>query len=494
MKYSIFVAAAIGATTVAAWPTIGNISDLIVETTSGIVQGVVSEETDSVRVFRGIPYAETPTGTLRFRPPVKKARASAPIDASSWGPVCPQITNTVKNIYSIYFKGFGKPDDVPTGEDCLHLNIWAPRGTAHEEELKPVLIFIHGGGHNAGGNSFPYYDGGRLVQDNLDVISVSLNYRLNVFGFPSAAGLNGQQFNPGYMDQRLAIEWVRDNIDAFGGDPNRMLLFGESAGGGSVDSYTYAYTEDPIVSAVVPISGVVGSFGAPRPAPSNFTFIAQKLGCPLDVGQEFACMQTQPWKDIMDIVNQYNETQNGGRSLTFAPTADGQNVFDDHVARLAAGRVARVPILIGNSDREGASLAANELGPAVSETNKPSEEAINAVTNGVFNCPAANATAARAQAGLPVWRYRYFGVFPNLDPFSWLGTWHSAILPTLFNTADKYGIPNTPAQDEAASFLQSILINFARDPDYGLAKMGFPQYDPESRSLVQLATAFMRDQ
>ncbi|KAL4907316.1 hypothetical protein BDW74DRAFT_166764 [Aspergillus multicolor] len=490
MKISLPLVAALCVVEVIASPRRYGDSDLLVETTSGTVKGVVSEETDNVRIFRGIPYAEAPTGELRFRPPVQKARATKTIDVAEWGPACPQITNAVDNIYSIYFKGFGKPDDVPTGEDCLHLNIWAPRDKPSTEELKPVLIFIHGGGHNAGGNSFPYYDGGRLVQDNQDVISVSLNYRLNVFGFPSAAGLNGQQLNPGYIDQRLAIEWTRDNIKAFGGDPERMLLFGESAGGGSVDSYTYAYAEDPIVSSVVPISGVVGSFGAKEVAPSNFTFIAQQLGCPVDRDEELACMQSKPWEDIEDVVNQYNETQNGGRSLSFGPTADGQNVFADFAARLAAGRIAKIPVLISNSDREGASLAANDLGPAVSETNKPTEQAIDAMTNGVFNCPAANATAVRASAGLPVWRYRYFGVFPNLDPFTWLGTWHSAILPTLFNTADLYGIANTPAQSEAVSFLQSILVNFARDPSHGLTKLGFPQYDPDGDTLVQLATTF----
>ncbi|KAL4928543.1 uncharacterized protein BDV17DRAFT_291468 [Aspergillus undulatus] len=89
-------------------------------------------------------------------------------------------------------------------------------------------------------------------------------------------------------------------------------------------------------------------------------------------------------------------------------------------------------------------------------------------------------------AGLPVWRYRYFGVFPNLHPFNWLGAWHSAIQRTLFNTADKNGVANTPEQDEAVSFLQSILVSFAKDPVHGLTKLGFPQYDPEGRSLVQL--------
>ncbi|KAL4928544.1 Alpha/Beta hydrolase protein [Aspergillus undulatus] len=208
MRFSIVVAAAVSASRVAALAGGYNIPNLLVETTSGIVKGVVSEETGSVRIFCDVPYAEYPINELRFRPPLKKARATRTIDASEWGPACSQITNAVENIYSLYFKGFGKPEDVPTVEDCLHVKIWVPRGK-NSKELKPVLIFVHGGSHNASGNSFPYYDGGRLVQDNQDVISVSLNYRLNVFGFPSAAGLNGQLLNPGYMDQRLAIEWTR---------------------------------------------------------------------------------------------------------------------------------------------------------------------------------------------------------------------------------------------------------------------------------------------
>lgn len=176
MRLSIFVAAVVIAVGAIASPRRYNNSDLLVETTVGIVKGVVSEETDNVRIFRGIPYAEPPTGELRFRPPLRKARATKTIDAAEWGPACPQITYKEDNIYSLYFKGFAKPDDVPTAEDCLHVNIWAPRSKGRNEELKPVLIFIHGGGYNAGGNSFPYYDGGRLVQDNQDVISVSLKY------------------------------------------------------------------------------------------------------------------------------------------------------------------------------------------------------------------------------------------------------------------------------------------------------------------------------
>lgn len=124
-------------------------------------------------------------------------------------------------------------DAIPeTGEDCLTLNVWTKPQAGEGEEKKAVLVFIHGGSFISGSSRVPVYNG-QHIAGNQDVVLVTLNYRLNIWGFPGAPG---KTQNLGLLDQRLALEWVRDNIAGFGGDPDRITVFGQSAGGGSVDS------------------------------------------------------------------------------------------------------------------------------------------------------------------------------------------------------------------------------------------------------------------
>jgi cholinesterase len=168
-----------------------------------------------------------------------------------------------------------------------------------------------------------------------------MNYRLNILGFPGAPGLSDQ--NLGLLDQRLAVEWVRDNIASFGGDPKRITLFGESAGGTSVDMYSYAWVNDPIVNAFIPESGTsalgetLGGNKADKSA--GWYKASQKVGCGgAEAGEKTVdCMRSKPWNEVLRAIKPEGPQAALGGMGDFGPMADGKVVFNDYKARAAAG-------------------------------------------------------------------------------------------------------------------------------------------------------------
>ncbi len=195
----------------------------VVSTTTGDLRGFIQ---DGVNTYLGIPYAKAPTGSLRFRAPVPQPKWGGVFDAYTYGPVCPQVFDPVEMA----------PGENVRTENCLTLNIWAPATT---NVKKAVMVFIHGGGFVAGGSKESLYDGSALAKKG-DVILVNLNYRLGLLGFLDFSTIGGPEYadsaNNGLRDQLLALQWVKDNIAAFGGDPQNVTVFGESAGAASVSA------------------------------------------------------------------------------------------------------------------------------------------------------------------------------------------------------------------------------------------------------------------
>ena len=185
----------------------------VVQTAEGPVVGRVQ---GGVRVFTGIPYADAPVGELRFHPPRSHSHWTETLDATREAPACPQTAGSA----------IGRPSE---NEDCLYLNVWAPRAGA--QQLYPVMVWIHGSGDKGYGGS-PYFDGLRLARDN-DVVIVTINYRLGLLGSlvsPALDGAHGGQKSGNYhlRDQQEALRWVQRNARAFGGDPRSVTVFGES--------------------------------------------------------------------------------------------------------------------------------------------------------------------------------------------------------------------------------------------------------------------------
>ena len=195
----------------------------VVDTANGPIRG---SDDGLVKVWRGVRYAAAPTGDLRWRAPEPPEPWREVVDATGFSPVCPQPVEP------------RIPIDLgaPQGDDCLSLNVWAPSDTAAGDG-KPVMVWIHGGAYIFGSASQPLYDGAVLSAGG-DVVVVTVNYRVGAFGFLDLSSFSTptRRFdsNPGLRDVILALQWVRDNIAAFGGDPNRVTLFGESAGAGIV--------------------------------------------------------------------------------------------------------------------------------------------------------------------------------------------------------------------------------------------------------------------
>ncbi|HWN16827.1 MAG TPA: carboxylesterase family protein, partial [Candidatus Dormibacteraeota bacterium] len=193
--------------------------DVLVETRRGRVRGLAEA---GLAVFRGIPYARPPVGPRRFGPPEPPEAWTGTHDATRYGSSAPQNGALIGPIMSL---GIGR-----TSEDCLYLNIWTP---AADRRRRPVLVWIHGGAFLLGSGSQMLYDGATLARRG-DVVVVTINYRLGAFGFLRLRDRFGQRLpatgNEGLLDQVAALTWVRDEIEAFGGDPGQVTIFGESAG------------------------------------------------------------------------------------------------------------------------------------------------------------------------------------------------------------------------------------------------------------------------
>jgi carboxylesterase type B len=293
-----------------------------VQTTSGIVhgQGAGLKGNEEVSEYLGIPFAAPPVGHLRWKPPQRFTKSDSPIIASSWGPSCPSSQTSGSHM----------------DESCLTINVWTKPQNGSTK--KAVLFSIYGGGFNTGSSNTPYLNGAPLA-NRQDVVVVSLNYRLNIFGFPGIPGIEDN--NLGMMDIRAGVEWVRDNIAVFGGDPKRITMFGESAGGGACDYYAFAWRDDPIVNGFIIQSGSVHTRGIA--ADNNrkpWHVVSSALGC---AGEEINvnaldCMRGKDWKSIMSHVD--TGPRNPGK--TFGPTFDEKVIFKDYEARGKKGLFAQV--------------------------------------------------------------------------------------------------------------------------------------------------------
>ena len=199
----------------------------VVETSPGALAGERVAGHEEVLVFRGVPYAEPPVGDARWRPPTAKAAWEGTRAATTFGAACWQRPTPDTSIYT---RG-----DLERDEDCLYLNVWT--AAADAAEARPVMVWFHGGGHSGGWGSARVFDGTALAQKG--VVLVTINYRLGAFGFLahpalSAESPHGSSGNYGLLDKVAALEWVRDNAAAFGGDPGNVTIFGQSAGSWSV--------------------------------------------------------------------------------------------------------------------------------------------------------------------------------------------------------------------------------------------------------------------
>ncbi|CAG8950196.1 hypothetical protein HYFRA_00008433 [Hymenoscyphus fraxineus] len=453
-----------------------------VQTSSGPVAGHAARNQSGVSEYLGIPFAQPPIGDLRFAAPVKYT-GDATLNGTSFGFSCPiQVTNStsVPNLALANVTAAGIAYLVRTqprsrfDEDCLTLNVWTKPQTG--EAKKAVLVWIYGGGFNSGSSSIALYDGANLA-DQEDVIVVSFNYRLSIFGFSGNPGGPG---NVAFLDQRLAIEWVRDNIENFGGDASRITIFGQSAGAASVDFYSYAWKSDPIAAGFISESGTVFSWSLPysKAVASKAWFdTVSNAGCgdaSSDNATVLSCMQS---KSTTDIFNALPAVTGIGMVLgSFGPSVDDTVVFANYTSRTPAA----LPLLIGSNDYE-AGLFRTQFALDNITFSDADWDAFNLQA---FTCPAGIRANASIAENIPTFRYRYMGEFANTRISAGSGAYHAAELLLLFNTANT-NPPSTAEQVSIGDYMRGAWATFAKDPAKGLTNYGWPAYGTGD-SLVRL--------
>jgi len=404
-----------------------------------VAQGrLVGREADGVRAFRGIPFAAPPVGARRWRPPGPAPAWSNERDAGAPRAICPQPPAD------------GDPGvgPLPMSEDCLTLNVWSPVEPAGP---LPVMVWIHGGGYNTGSGTAALYDGANLARRG--VVLVTINYRLGRLGFFDHPALAAERpadapaGNYGLMDQIAALEWVRHNIAALGGDPDRVTVFGESAGGAAVTQLMIA----PAARGLFHRAAVQSGLGRQRSAlpaqdrPGRPS--AQSLGV---VFARSAGLGPAPTADALRALP-------AARLLTPLPAfysdnliVDGQIVTEDVVEAFAAGRQAPVPLVIGTNSAEfwrirpAAAGAYGRTDDAMTDaeyhallTAYGGQDGYDAhvVSDLVFNEPARHLARLHARAGNPTFLYR-FDVVPQSNPEPGRGAIHASERPYVFDTLD----------------------------------------------------------
>lgn len=314
-----------------------------VETAFGIVDGV--GERDGVRAFKGIPFAEPPVGDLRWEPPQKPKSWKGVKEAREFAPG-PMQAGRMAGLLGFIGR---------FSEDCLYLNVWTPaKGPA---EQLPVMVWIYGGAFSKGSTAIPLYDGAHLARKGVVVVSIA--YRVGPFGFLAHPELSreGNKGNFGLLDQIAALEWVRDNIAAFGGDPGCVTIFGESAGGISVSMLAASPKAKGLFHRAISQSG--GSF-----APPKWDREGGQNVIPLEVaekrGKEFlaslgaadlAAARGLPARNLLK-----------GASWWW-PVLDGEVLVGDQYVLYGEGKFNDTPILIGTNSDEGALFVRGEVAP-----------------------------------------------------------------------------------------------------------------------------------
>ncbi|MBI4763486.1 MAG: carboxylesterase family protein [Deltaproteobacteria bacterium] len=328
-----------------------------IKITSGLITGQAVEKMEDIQAFKGIPYAAPPVGSLRWKAPQPALPWEGIRACTQYGTTCPQ-----RKLPPPFDRDYGK-----TSEDCLTLNIWS--GAKNPDERRPVMVWIHGGGFYGGTASQPDFDGRVLARAG--VVAVTINYRLGVFGFLAHPELTGESEhqvsgNYGLLDQIAALRWVRDNIAAFGGDPNRVTIFGESGGARSVCFLMISPLARGLFHRAIVQSGSLyrgighlkKSHDGLPPMEKEGVRIAKQLGC--NTLQE---LRRKKAEEIFQTLNATTApllappgvlTIPDGVFIS-GPVIDGWAVPEDPVKRYENGQQADVPLITG-SNQDEASL------------------------------------------------------------------------------------------------------------------------------------------
>ncbi len=456
----------------------------VADTIYGKVQGAQS---GGVNVWRGIPFAAPPVGELRFRAPQPPEPWDTVREAVEFGPAAHQPPSSS----SIRFGG----TQPVFSEDCLYLNVWAP---ASGQELLPVMVWIHGGTFLTGAGSQPMFNGASMAEAG-NVIVVTVNYRLGPFGFLHLSPFGPFESNLGLLDQIAALQWVQDNIAAFGGDPKRVTVFGESAGSMSIAALLAMPAAKGLFAGAIMQSGAAQTLKPQQGAQIAEAFLAE-------LGGDVNLLQAVPAQDILTAAAKMAYRLSGDSlSLLFQPLIDPQTLPVEPAEAVAGGAAGGIPLMIGTNlheghlffrgDREGAgfdqSLKALELMLGVDNlaelaSHYPKNwEGQAALMTDLYFWDSSIAFAERQLPHAPVWMYRFDWTIPGhplLDKAI-----HGAEIYYVFNTIDllhQYGVSVSPEMAALAAQMQAAWTAFAHRSSPEAAGLDWPAYAKGERATM----------
>jgi para-nitrobenzyl esterase len=319
----------------------------VVETTLGKIRGSSSK---GVACFKGIHYGASTAGSMRFMPPAPPQPWTGVIDALEVGPPAPQDMGSANGGSDIRKAMGDLTGPGAMSEDCLVLNVWTP--SLRVSSKRPVMVWLHGGGYAAGSSGVPVYDGANLAAKR-NVVLVALNHRLNVFGYLYLGEIGGEKFadsgNVGMLDIVLALEWVRDNIAHFGGDPGNVTIFGESGGGGKVSTLMAMPPAKGLFHKAIVESGSTLRGNARQDADAAARkFLAEVNVTPDHVDD----LQKIPVEQLLAAMH----TMTGPNAIRLGPVVDGRSLPRNPFDPDAPAQSANVPMLIGTNGTESTLL------------------------------------------------------------------------------------------------------------------------------------------
>ncbi|MGD0131282.1 MAG: carboxylesterase family protein [Bryobacteraceae bacterium] len=445
-----------------------------VRTQSGLVQGIAE---DGATVYKGIPFATPPLGDLRWRPPQPPVAWTGIRAADKFAPACIQV--------SIAYPALGM-DAVPTNEDCLYLNVWSPAKSPNDKLA--VMVWIYGGGFTIGGTSMASYNGANLAKKG--VLVVSLAYRLGALGFLAHPQLTreqeGHSGNYGLLDQIAGLQWVKRNIAAFGGDPNRVTIFGESAGGIAVSMLAASPLAKGLFHGAISESG--GNFAPARQASEggenmDSLATAEKNGVAF-LAKLGAASIADARAKTADVILKASPPGLGGSW----PIFDGYVLMGDQYKLYEAGRYNDTNVLIGTNSDEGALFVPAITAEAYQATVRSGYGEYAGKILAAY--PAgSNAEALRSARDLfrdtafawPTWTWArlqsktgkgkayvyYFShrpAYPNDPQFKDWGAAHGGEIAYVFGNFPP-AMPATPSDRTVSDQISSYWANFAKTGD-----------------------------
>ncbi|MEO6153637.1 MAG: carboxylesterase family protein [Croceibacterium sp.] len=381
--------AALGLSLAAAAPAHGQgnaAAPMTVKTAQGQVRGTTAQE-PGIRVYKGIPFAAAPVGALRFREAQPANPWQGVLDGTKWGNTCIQPTAKTRAIG--VNQATDMADSPPQNEDCLNLNVWTPAKRAGEK--LPVMVWFYGGAYNEGGGSMPFADGSKLAKKG--AIVVSLNYRVGALGFLSFPGLTAASphhasGNQALSDSIAALQWVRQNIAAFGGDPNNVTIFGQSAGACITAALTGSPVAKGLFARAISESGAWAGLTAAKMQPREVldkrsVDALDKLGV-----HSLAELQALPTDKLATVRNQ-------------GIIIDGWIVPEDLSKTFAEGRQNKVDVLLGSNGNEGGSFGGGAPTTAATWTSGAAQRWRDLAPVGLAAYPATTDAQAQAFASRP---------------------------------------------------------------------------------------------